>query len=384
MRKKVVSVILSVSLIFGMFALFETNSFATDISDLSYDIDAQEVTITGYSGSVGDVVIPEIIEGYPVTKINQFAFYQNSDIKTVTIPSTIEEIGDSAFGLCVNLTDFYVDPNNNYYLSYNGILVDKAVTTVVCFPSDKEVSLVEIPEGFTTIYGGAFAANKYIETVKIPKSVTEISESAFYYCSNIKSFEVNPYNENYTSQNGVLFSKDFRTLISYPACKQDEVYTVPNGVETIPAAAFMSASNLNELILPNTLKSIGNYAFIYTSFSEITIPKSVESIDSSAFTNSSVTTIKGVEGSVAQEFAYENDMDFEVVEDVDPNFVLGDVSGDGEIDILDYNFVLNHINESKILSGKDFKAADVDKDGSVDLFDLYIIDKCINGLTTIG
>lgn len=78
----------------------------------------------------------------------------------------------------------------------------------------------------------------------------------------------------------------------------------------------------------------------------------------------------------------------EVVENVDiknANLKIAtkgivDINGDGELDLTDYNMILSYISEVGTLSDEQYRVADIDRDGSVDLFDLYFIDKMINGI----
>src|SRR5207249_8042551 len=62
------------------------------------------ITITGYTGSGGDVVIPSATNGYPVTSIGDSAFLFNSGVTSVTIPDSVTNIGNRAFKICTSLT----------------------------------------------------------------------------------------------------------------------------------------------------------------------------------------------------------------------------------------------------------------------------------------
>lgn len=81
-----------------------------------------EITITGYTGSELDVVIPDEIGGYPVTAIAEKAFQLNKTVRSFTIGSKIRSIGSCAFARCASLTNIYVDRANPYYQSIDGVL----------------------------------------------------------------------------------------------------------------------------------------------------------------------------------------------------------------------------------------------------------------------
>src|SRR5215472_11411424 len=79
-------------------------------AQLTYTTNNDTVTITGYTGTNDDVVIPSTIDGLPVTSIGANAF-QYARINTVTIPSSVTNIGDSAFRNCMSLTSITI-PNS--------------------------------------------------------------------------------------------------------------------------------------------------------------------------------------------------------------------------------------------------------------------------------
>lgn len=119
----------------------------------------------------------------------------------------------------------------------------------------------------TTISYKAFNHVKGLKTVTIPASVTTIENqgdympwNAFYNSVNIESFTVNESNEYYRSVDGVLFTKDVKTLIAYPSKKTATKYTIPKGVTTIGTYAFNGCS-FSEVVLPATLTTLGYLAF---------------------------------------------------------------------------------------------------------------------------
>ncbi len=123
---------------------------------------------------------------------------------------------------------------------------------------------VNIPETVThngtsysveKIKDGAFAGCTDIESITIPKSVESILGEVFTGCSNLKTFYVVAENTAYCAVDGVLFDKDKKTLVAYPANKASTNYTIPESVTYIFDDAFQSCPNLEEIIFDPTSTS---------------------------------------------------------------------------------------------------------------------------------
>jgi hypothetical protein len=122
-----------------------------------------------------------------------------------------------------------------------------------------------------------------IDTLTIGANVTYIDEQAFSYCQ-IDEFVVKAGNTAYMADaDGVLFNSTKTILLQYPNGNNDSSYTIPAGVTQINAYAFYDANDLNTLILPSTLKTIGKRAFYSSEIHSITIPAAVTTIGESAF-----------------------------------------------------------------------------------------------------
>lgn len=134
--------------------------------------------------------------------------------------------------------------------------------------------ILTVPEGVTTLdYEFAFfvvrADLPRVHTLIIPKSVTliesmrgDFSEGPLGYSGNpFAEIVVHPKNQHYASCDGVLFSKDMKTLICYPCGKPDKTYRIPDGVETIEREAFLNAEHLTSVSYPESLQHIEAGAF---------------------------------------------------------------------------------------------------------------------------
>ena len=168
------------------------------------------------------VVIPSFLGGYPVTGIGQWAFAYCYDVTSFEIPKSVVGIGQRAFACCYDVTSF-----------------------------------------------------------EIPKSVVDIHKSAFEVCYNLMNFTVDPANAVYSSRNGLLLSKDGRTLLRGVI---GEV-VIPSCVTEIGDSAFDRCYDLKDVTIPNGVLSIGTYAFQYCRrLTDMTIPQSVTNIGTRAFT----------------------------------------------------------------------------------------------------
>ncbi|MBQ9812878.1 MAG: leucine-rich repeat domain-containing protein [Thermoguttaceae bacterium] len=126
---------------------------------------------------------------------------------------------------------------------------------------------IVMPEGVKTVGDFAFYGCCSLETVALPASLEKIGESAFLNNDALTSFDVADGNASFRSINGVLFSKDGKTLIKCPDAYVPisgygaSVYYVPDGVEEIGEKAFANCRRLEHIKLPAGVKRLGTDAF---------------------------------------------------------------------------------------------------------------------------
>ena len=122
-----------------------------------------------------------------------------------------------------------------------------------------------------------------VVTVTLPTSVQEV-DAAFSNCTALQAYLLDGESDYLATTGGVLFTKDFKQLLAYPAALEAASYNVPDGVEVIADDAFAN-SLLKEITLPDTLTSVGEYAFADCALESITLPDTLTSLGKYAFNN---------------------------------------------------------------------------------------------------
>jgi len=268
---------------------------------------AGTVTITGYTGSGQNVIIPATTNGLPITGIGVNAFANNA-MTNVVIGANVTWIGIQAFQNCSNLKNLTVPVSvTNIELGafcFCGRLSSVSIPTGVIGPNAFAycgLLSLTLGSGVTEIDSGTFANCIVLPRIAIPASVTNIAFDAFVYCSVLTSITVNADNAYYSSTNGVLFDKPQATLLCCPSGVIG-TYTIPGTVTAIGAEAFQQCSRLTSVTIPDNVTNIAYMAFAgCTALTNVTMGVGVSMIGDQAFEGcsalpnltlgSSVTTI---------------------------------------------------------------------------------------------
>lgn len=290
------------------------------------------VLLNIYSG-YETVTIPDTIEGLPVTGIDGY-YCSNETLRSLYIPDTVTEITGDSFLDCPNLEEIrFPDTLRRIDVSLSGtawyekqpdglicigkclygykgempehteIVIPEGIVSIrsLAFYDQSNLTAVTFPESLEVVGSSAFEKCNSISEFCIPANVTEIGTDAFLTAttntfsimgsgfgnSNLKAINVAADNPNYTSVDGVLFSKDMKTLLCYPIAKETEnnSYTIPDGVKTIGSYAFY-ASNLGQILFPDSVETIESYSFyICGALQNVTLPPHLKTIGRSAFSN---------------------------------------------------------------------------------------------------
>lgn len=333
-----------------LFASLASTARAETYGDFTYATSNSCVTITGYKGAGGNVIIPPSIQGMPVSIIGAEAFRFCSSITNVVIPDSVTNIGTGAFVLCYKLTtiqipnhvstigesafascrftnvvipasvnyigtrafgqcrslkEIIVDEHNPVYTSFDGVLYDKSMATLLQYPNDHSTNCIfptnvinindfafsgysafssfTIPSSVATIGIFGFSSCYNLTNIVIPGSVTSIQMYAFDNCLDLKTYVVDEGNPVYSSRDGVLFDKRQTTLLAVPIAMTG-AYEIPSGTASIGMLAFAGCSSLTSVEIPSGITNVGNSAFARCrGLVNLALPNGVVNIEPTAF-----------------------------------------------------------------------------------------------------
>ena len=234
------------------------------------------------------------------------AFALCSSLERIFIPKSVIEIGSTAFERCSSLVAIDVDEDNPNYLSIEGVLFDKNKETLLACPATKKggyivpnetkkvgdysfqgcssLNSITLPSGLTTIGNDAFQGCESLKSIEIPSkvsymgysvfqecssltsinipaSVTSIGTLTFDLCSSLTSINVSEDNNDYSSDDGVLFNKNKTEILACPNGRRSS-YSVPDGVTVIGEFAFYHCSRIPSITIPDSVITIKSMAFV--------------------------------------------------------------------------------------------------------------------------
>lgn len=208
--------------------------------------------------------------------IEAYAF-SHSPIREVVLPSSLKKVESGAFSICFA---FAVSEGNANYVAQDGVLFTRDMSTLVRYPGGSDSKQYSVPECVKRIAEESFSNSLFLRRLELPDNLEEIDDHAFLACrldeitipASVTKIGVGAFtrtgkivvsegNQKYFStDDGVLFNFDL-TLVSYPGGRGARDYRVPDDTEHIEEKAFYYAMTLENVILPESLKSIGNQAF---------------------------------------------------------------------------------------------------------------------------
>ena len=250
---------------------------------LTYEIRGATVEITDCDqAATGSLVVPDEIEGKPVTIIGDYAFSWCYYLSEITIPAGIASIGEWAFRGCRILHSITVNVGNTYFESVDGVLFNEEQTLLIQYPGGKSGPYI-IPAGTVAIKDWAFYNCESVTEITFPASIRILGDNVFWYCSSLTTIAVDTGNTYFESLEGVLFDKTLTRLIQYPGGKTG-AYAIPVGVSVIKDGAFLSCDGLSMIQIPEGVTTIHNLSFYScNSLTGITLPNSISSIGYAAF-----------------------------------------------------------------------------------------------------
>ena len=323
-----------------------------------------------------DVVIPDRVLGYTLTQIGDcglghaeniasvklpntlkcignYAFSGGFYLKTITIPESVIEIGDSAFSYCAlttafipqsvinigkrvfvgcdRLTTIIVDKRNPVYdsrkncnaivLTKDDIIIAGCKTTQIPHSikgigdkafEDCDLLKIKFPSSLVKIGDDAFKSCAGLSQIFIPENISQIASGCFSDCKRLSSIKVSKNNNYYDSRDNcnaiietatnILIQGCYNTWIpdnitkigtkAFEGCECFSSMVIPDSVTEIEAHAFAQCYNLEEVILSNSITKIGEDAFSNTCLSSLIIPSSLTQMNFPYFDNKHLVSIK--------------------------------------------------------------------------------------------
>lgn len=237
-------------------------------SDFAYTADGGEVTITEYIGESEHVLIPDTIDGLPVTALADKAFYEKT-VTTVVVPDSVTEIGAACFS------------GDNYLVSLklpDGLKRLPPASLESCM----RLYDFDLPQSLEKIYSSVFEFNYYLTHLTLPSSLTEIEQLNFIGLYGLQSLTLAEDNAAFKldETNGLLMTANgTRLLHCFSDIVPAEEIILPEGVKIVDPFAFHYDYDVKRIVLPEGVETIGAMAFaMCPNLTEIVIPASVTDI----------------------------------------------------------------------------------------------------------
>ena len=366
-RKIVLIVMIAMSVIF--IRNTKVNAYTDEATDengitWSYTVENNEIVEISYKeGEIPETLyIPEYLNGYPLTKIQDSAFSKNKNLINIVIPDTVTSIGDYAFWECTNLVDIKISksirefgwrildntewynkqPDGEVYIDYifydykgempeNASINIKEGTEVIsdsCFSHEDNLLSIEIPNSIKyipdrcfywcrnlnvvtfegnsqlkEIGSGAFEHCDGLSEIEIPKTVEEIDSYAFEYCEKLTS---------------VIFESDSQLINigerAFSWCESLTRIEIPRGITKLETGVFSGCNNLSEIVIPDSIIEVGDTPLHSTAWydrqsdGEIYINNILYSYKGKMPANTSITVKDGTTYIASQCFSWQSNL----------------------------------------------------------------------------
>ena len=315
-----------------MLVLCISVSADTTSGDYKYrELDDGTIMITEYNGTDTDLVLPETLDGFTVSTIDNYFSLSDpmKELTSLTIPDTLTIIEPDALRFTPKLTEIHVSKNHPTLAFIDGVLYNKEHKSILRYLQANTAETFDIPDGIKLVEEGAFFRSQLVtvnipgsveqidregfnqcdqlkefnmseglktigravifncsslEEITFPSTVSDVGENNCTACDNLKEIRVDPANPVFEVIDGALINKRDGLLIAYPRQREAEVCTIPEGVKRIGDNAFHLNKFIKEIHFPDTLVSLGGHAFAYCdNLTEIIMPDSVTEMENNVF-----------------------------------------------------------------------------------------------------
>ncbi|MCI5494706.1 MAG: leucine-rich repeat protein [Lachnospiraceae bacterium] len=250
------------------------------VDKVTYEVTGRgEVWLTDGSKCSGTYQIPSKVTykkvKYTVTGIGQCALSYSS-VKKLSIPACIKTIHQDAFVSMPSLETITVDDGNTEYVAEDGVLYTRDHLWLYTYPlAKKGDTFVMNNEVRYFAFSSMFSDTKYLKKLVLSQHLYQESPISITN-SSIETIEVDKKNKKLVSKDGILYSKDGKTLLLYPNSKKDKIYFVPSSVEKIGNSsmeAFSGNKYLEELYIPAGVKTMEGKVAGCTSLRKVVFAK---------------------------------------------------------------------------------------------------------------
>ncbi len=269
-------------------------TLGTDL-EFRWNQDTGSYTVVGMGEcKTAYLVIPDTVDGKPVTAIGPAAFFGQKELQQVEVPEGIVSIGQAAFSdtltlhtvllpyslktvdtlafsECWNLKEIYLPASvqflgenallshgvlenihvsfaNPWFSSMDGVLFDRKKTALLSYPSGRQQTHYTVPSTVKTIGDHAFQRSDHLVTVELPDQLEIIGSSSFYLCRGLKSVDFKPALREIGNE-------------AFSYCRSLEKVDLPEGVTVVGDAAFSGCFQLEIAWVPNSVTKLGRHAF---------------------------------------------------------------------------------------------------------------------------
>jgi len=238
-------------------------------------------TVRDCFAGVRNVELPSAVMDQPVIAIEDGAFSTCKQLTSISIPKSIQQIGQNAFYECSSLQT---------------AAIEGEIKTLPhgMFDGCTSLTTLSIPETVTSIGGRAFFLCVSLNELSLPEEVQQIGPGAFAGCRNLTRLDL-PSGINDISDDVFMWAKSLTHVTipngiqhigknAFDRCASISSVNLPDSTLTIDDDAFQSCSSLENLTIPENLQSIGEYAFSGCSkLVRLEIPASTVTIGNNAF-----------------------------------------------------------------------------------------------------
>lgn len=222
-------------------------------------------------GHLSSLIIPESVK-----EIGQEAFYYNSTLQRVEMPSYLDILGNNAFSGCVALEEVAIPEGVHKISDY-------------MFGGSSALKKITLPETLDSIGHYAFQYCSALEEIYLPAGLKFIGSTAFFNCTSLKDINIpeslsiidNPIFQGCTSLTNPLYNS---TLFVYLPSIYEGEYTIPDGIKAVAGGAFASCNLLTAINVPASVEKLGYLAFGQcTSLERVNLPEGITSLLNYAF-----------------------------------------------------------------------------------------------------